>query len=222
MIHFSDVHFSYGDQTFGLTVGDLRVDAGERVAIVGPSGSGKTTLVNLASGVLVPQSGSITTNALQLTACDESRRRRFRLCNIGFVFQEFALLDYLSVRDNIRLPFLLGADSHAPTARDEQVAQLADSVGLGRFLDRYPRHLSFGERQRVAICRALIASPKIVVADEPTGNLDPTRSTEVLQILNDHVKQSGATLLMVTHNMGLLDQFDRTIDVTDFAQVTCQ
>ncbi|NOX58736.1 MAG: ABC transporter ATP-binding protein [Planctomycetes bacterium] len=215
MIRFSNVRFQYADQTFGLTIPDLELNQGERVAIVGPSGSGKTTLVYLATGVLRPESGSITVKGSAISSADESTRRQFRIQNIGFVFQEFALLEYLTVRDNILLAYRIGAK--ATDTEGARANELAESVGLKARLDRYPRHLSFGERQRVAICRAMATSPPIIVADEPTGNLDAARSADVVRILSDHVKASNATLVMVTHDATVIGGFDRTIDVTQFA-----
>jgi putative ABC transport system ATP-binding protein len=219
MIQFANVEFTYPDQAFTLSIHDLSIDDGEQVAIVGPSGSGKTTLVNLAAGTLVPQQGSIISCDTKLIGLDDAARRRFRLERIGMVFQEFALLDYLSVRDNILLPYRLGALKMSGDAR-VRAEELAQGVGVSRQLDRYPRQLSFGERQRVAICRALVTSPAIVIADEPTGNLDAATTKEVMTILADRVKQSAATLIMVTHNLELIDRFDRTIDVTQFAVAT--
>ncbi len=216
MIQFTNVEFTYPDHTFGLTIQNLSIIDGERVAIVGPSGSGKTTLVKLMSGALIQQRGTIISCDTKLTNLNDRALRQFRLKRIGFVFQEFALLDYLNVRDNILLPCRLGAEPMSPEARDRAEA-LARSVGLHRHLDRYPQKLSFGERQRVAICRAIVTSPSIVLADEPTGNLDGTTADEVISILDDCVQQSGATLIVVTHNLELTNRFDRTIDVSEFA-----
>jgi len=133
------------------------------------------------------------------------------------VFQEFELLDYLSVRDNVLLPFYVNGSLDLTGAVREAVEQLAVSMELGDKLDRFPRTLSHGERQRVAICRALIASPELLVADEPTGNLDPATTQSILNLLLAHVEQRRATLLVVTHNHALLDAFDRVIDVAEFA-----
>ncbi len=221
MVQFTDVEFTYPDRAFAVSIPELAVDDGQHVAIVGPSGSGKSTLVNLIAGALIPQKGSITTCDTKLTGLDDAARRRFRLKRIGMVFQEFSLLEYLNVRDNILLPFRLGALT-MPSDANDRADQLAQSVGLDRHLTRYPRQLSFGERQRIAICRALITSPSIVLADEPTGNLDAATTNEVMAILTDRAKASKATLIMVTHNIELLNRFDRTIDVTQFATAAHQ
>ncbi|GJM23670.1 MAG: ABC transporter ATP-binding protein [Phycisphaerae bacterium] len=219
MIQFTNVEFTYPDQAFAMSIPELSIRNGEHVAVVGPSGSGKTTLLALVAGALTPQSGSVTCGERNLSQLDESARRRFRLEHVGMVFQEFALLEYLSVRDNVLLPYRLGALKVSEDSRD-RAEELARSVGLDKHLDRYPQKLSFGERQRVAICRALVTSPSIVLADEPTGNLDDTTTDEVMTILINSVRQSSATLIMVTHNRRLLDRFDRTIDVTQFAVAT--
>ncbi|HNO80024.1 MAG TPA: ABC transporter ATP-binding protein [Phycisphaerae bacterium] len=215
MVQFTNVEFAYPDHAFAMSIPGLSVDDGQHVAIIGPSGSGKSTLVNLIAGALVPQKGSITTCNTKLTGLDDAARRRFRLKHIGMVFQEFALLDYLNVRDNILLPYRLGALA-MPADASERADKLAQSVGLDRHLKRHPQQLSFGERQRVAICRALVTAPSLVLADEPTGNLDAATTNEVMTILANCVKASNATLIMVTHNTELMDRFDRTIDVTQF------
>ncbi len=215
MIQFTNVEFTYPNHRFSLSVPDLTIEEGERVAVVGPSGSGKTTLVNLISGELTQQRGTIISCNTKLTDLRDDARRQFRLNRIGFVFQEFALLEYLTVRDNILLPFRLGA-RELIQADCDRAEELAGSLGIDRHLDRYPRELSFGERQRIAICRAIVTPPSIVLADEPTGNLDGETANEVISILVENVKRSGATLIVVTHNLQLTSRFDRTIDVGAF------
>lgn len=218
MIEISRLRFSYGPGAFALEVPELCIARGEKVAFVGPSGTGKTTLIHLIAGIFAPEAGSIRVGDFDLTSQPEHRRRVFRISRVGLVFQEFELLEYLSVRENILLPFYVNAAlTLSPTVRQAAV-DLALSMNLGDKLQRRPGTLSHGERQRVAICRALIAGPELLIADEPTGNLDADTARSILSILLREVDQRNATLLMVTHNRGLLDAFDRVIDVAGFAR----
>lgn len=213
MIAVRDLSFSYGAGAFQLNVPSLDIARGEKVAFIGPSGCGKTTLVSLICGVLKARRGSVHIDGDEMTALNDADRRALRIRRIGFVFQEFELLDYLRVRDNILLPFML---TNALTLTDEirsAARKLADATGITDKLARFPSTLSQGEKQRVAICRALVTSPGLVVADEPTGNLDPRASGDILKLLVDQTQQHNATLLCVTHNHTLLDAFDRVIDV---------
>ena len=218
MIAVQDLRFGYGDGAFALEVPVLRVETGEKVAFIGPSGSGKTTLVYLIAGILKPQSGSIRVGEAEITGRNDWWLRDFRISNIGFVFQEFELLDYLSVRDNMLLPYYVNGSLKPTPQVHRTVEHLAESMGLLGKLKRYPRTLSHGERQRVAICRALTTAPEMVIADEPTGNLDPTAAEATLSLLLGEVERRGMTLLMVTHNHALLKSFDRVVDVREFAR----
>jgi len=194
----------------------LRIDAGEKIAFVGPSGSGKTTLLNLISGIVVPEQGQVRVANQEISCWSDSRRRNFRISKIGFVFQQFDLIEYLNVLDNILLPFWIN-ESLALTVKDRQRArQLAEAVGLSDKLTRLPKQLSQGEQQRVAICRALVNQPDLIFADEPTGNLDPTNKQRILEILFDQVQCNHQTLIAVTHDMGILQGFDRIIDFSQF------
>lgn len=198
------------------------VPAGTKLAVVGPSGSGKTTLLNLAAGILVPSSGTVKTNDVEISELSEARRRDFRVSNIGLVFQEFELLEHLTVLDNILLPCRITSKVKLDQRLRERAVELADQVGIGDKLARYVRRLSQGERQRVAICRALLLEPPLLLCDEPTGNLDPANKEHVLEILFDYVRKSNSTLLAVTHDLGLVDAFDETFDVGQFhAEGTC-
>jgi putative ABC transport system ATP-binding protein len=216
MIAIHSILFSYGQNGFCLNIPELSVEKGEKVAVIGPNGSGKTTLLNLIAGIITPERGSIAVGDVQVDGLSDDARRDFRITNVGFVFQDFQLLDYLNVLDNILHPYrITGA-----LTLDEQVrarAQtLAQEMYIGDKLNRLPNDLSQGEKQRVAICRALLPWPKLILADEATGNLDPVNKTRILELLFGAVEDHDATLLAVTHNHELLTRFDRTVDFQTF------
>lgn len=207
------VVFRYPGSPEALTLPGLDLPAGGRSAIVGPSGSGKTTLLHLLAGILVPASGSVNIQGFAMHAATPAARRRYRIERIGLIFQEFELLEHLTVRENIRLPFLLHRGHPSEAAAESRVRALTERAGIARYLDRKPARLSQGERQRVALCRALITDPPIVLADEPTGNLDPETTHRVLESLFDEIARHDATLVMVTHDRSLLPHFDRVIEL---------
>ncbi|MFH1748993.1 MAG: ABC transporter ATP-binding protein [Planctomycetota bacterium] len=217
MIRIKELHFCYRPGAFAFQVADLHIAPGEKVAFIGPSGAGKTTLISLIAGILTPQRGTILVNGIDLAGATDRHRRDFRIARIGFVFQEFELLDYLCVRDNILLPYYLNNTLQLTSAARRHATELATTMGLQDKLSRHPRTLSHGERQRVAICRALSVAPRLLIADEPTGNLDPDKARASVALLRNEVDRRGATLLMVTHNHTLLEDFDRVIDITSFA-----
>ena len=216
MIELKNVGFRYAPEGFSLSVPELRVEPGERVAAIGPSGSGKTTLLNLVSGIEVPSAGEVHTAGVRVDGLSAAARRAFRITRVGFVFQGFLLLDYLDVLQNILYPYRLHSDLRLNGEVRKHAAQLAERLGIADLLDRRPDALSHGERQRVAIARALITSPPLVLADEPTGNLDPESRDQALDLLFAQCEALGATLLTVTHDHGVLDRFDRVIDVANW------
>jgi len=218
MIAIEDLRFGYANGAFSMEIPALQVTRGQKVAFIGPSGSGKTTLVCLIAGILTPRTGSIAVGGTDLARRSDAWRRDFRISKIGFVFQEFELLEYLSVRDNMLLPYYLNATLELTPQVYRTVEGLAASMDLHEKLKRYPKTLSHGERQRVAICRALTTSPDIVIADEPTGNLDPKTAEATLSLLLGEVERRQMTLLMVTHNYALLDAFDHVVDVQEFTR----
>jgi putative ABC transport system ATP-binding protein len=219
MITLSQLKFAYGSE-FELAIEQLDIEAGERVAIVGPSGSGKTTLLNLLAGILVPKAGTVQIGTNPLSQQSETQRRLFRLQNIGLVFQEFELVEYLSTLDNILLPYRLNKSMILTKEVKQRAGELAKRLEVEDKLHRFPNRLSQGERQRVAICRALINSPSILLTDEPTGNLDPINKMRVLELLMDVVKSDNHTLITVTHDHDLIDHFDRVIDFSLLYQPT--
>ena len=216
MISLKELHFSYGRSDFQLLIDELILEEGPSVAVIGPSGSGKTTLLNLVAGIMVPQVGNITINGTEITKLEDTARRNFRIANMGLVFQEFELLGYLNVLDNILLPYRISPELELDQRVRERAVKLSESVGIADKLKRYTGQMSQGERQRVAVCRALLTRPHLLLADEPTGNLDSKNKGRVLDILFDYTKQTGATLLSVTHDLSLVERFDRVIDFQDF------
>ncbi len=186
---------------------------GEFVAIIGRSGSGKSTLLNLISGIDRIDSGDIRLNGQSLTTLNEHQRTLFRRKNIGFVFQFFNLIPTLTVIETVTLPLeLLGVD--LPTAR-VRAASLLDQVGLADRLDTFPDRLSGGEQQRVAIARALVHDPLLVLADEPTGNLDEETGQQVLELLDRLSRQVGKNMILVTHNIENTRHADRIVALQD-------
>lgn len=218
MIKLTDLQFTYPTGKFHLNIGDLLVQAGEKVAVIGPSGSGKTTLLNLMAGILAPKAGSAKVDGFEISVQNDKARRDYRIANIGFVFQDFGLIDFLHVRDNILHPYRITKALKMNSNVRLRARLLAEQMGLGDKLGRYPTDLSHGERQRVAICRALLPEPKLILADEATGNLDPDTKIHILELLFHAVSDHKATLLAVTHDQELLHYFDRVIDFRDFLQ----
>ena len=216
MIELRDVRFEYTRGGFSLRVPDLEISPGTRAAAIGPSGSGKTTLLNLISGIERPEAGQIETAGMRIDKLSPAARRSFRITNIGFVFQDFLLLDYLDVLQNILYPYRLHHDLRLDDAAHARAQRLAADLGIDRLLKRRPDELSQGERQRVAIARALVTAPTLVLADEPTGNLDPATKQHALDLLFEQCNALSMTLLMVTHDHGLLDRFDQVVDVSAF------
>ena len=216
MLSIRALEFGYADSDFALAIEALEVAAGEKVAVIGPSGSGKTTLLNLASGIIKSERGSITVADTQIERLSDAQRRDFRINNIGFVFQDFELIDYLNVFDNIIHPYRISRALKLTAGVKQRARELAGRADIGDKLGRYTGELSQGEKQRVAICRALLPGPKLVFADEATGNLDPRNKGRILDLLFDNVAEHGATLLAVTHDHELLPRFDRVVDFLEF------
>lgn len=193
---------------------NLALNGGERVAIVGESGSGKSTLLHLAGGLEHPTSGTVRVGGSDLGSLSEGERTRLRRQRMGIVFQAFHLIPTLTALENVTLPLELSGLARAGAARRKAQAQL-QQVGLGAKPDRYPEQLSGGEQQRVAIARALVHRPILILADEPTGNLDSNTGERVFQLLLEQVEDSGAALLMVTHSEALAARVDRRLRMVD-------
>ncbi len=221
MISLRDVAFRFPAGGFQLHIQQLDIATASHVAIAGPSGSGKTTILNLMAGILVPASGSVTVNGCQISALPDAERRVFRLQKIGFVFQNFDLVSYLSVLDNILIAARIDRRVSVTTALRSRARDLAAQVGIGDKCDVYPGMLSQGEQQRVAIARALLLQPDIILADEATGNLDPDNKAAIMDLLLSQAQSCGATIVAVTHDHDLLGRFHRVVDFRDLLVKTC-
>ncbi len=192
---------------------DLEVDAGELMAIVGPSGSGKSTILNIITGIDRPTAGTVAVTGRELNELDEEQLAVWRGEHVGVVFQFFQLLPTLTARENVMLPLDFARLGSVGERADRAAARLRQ-VGLGDHLDQFPAELSGGEQQRVAIARALACDPSILVADEPTGNLDTDSASEMFSVLSD-VNALGTTVVYVTHDLTLAERAHRVVSIRD-------
>lgn len=192
----------------------FEVPAGDFVAVVGPSGSGKSTLLLALGGMLSPASGEICLNGTSLYRLDPEQRAQVRREKIGFLFQTFNLVPYLSAMENVKIPLMLGGLS--PAAQGERAAALLERVGLAERLDHKPRELSVGQQQRVALARMLANDPPVILADEPTGNLDPETRDEIMDFLQA-LHREGRTIVMVTHDPQVTQRAKRCLRIVDGA-----
>ena len=215
MLKVNDLYKTYqvGKTTYEVLKGvSLEIEKGQFVAVMGPSGSGKTTLLNILAGLDTPTSGQVLLTGRDMTTVRESQMAAFRREHLGFVFQEFNLLDTFTVRDNIFLPLVLSGQRFADM--QPKLTPLARRLGIEALLGKYPYEISGGQKQRVAVARALITGPQLILADEPTGALD-SRSSEELLTLFDQINGSGQTLLMVTHSVRAACYASRVLFIKD-------
>jgi putative ABC transport system ATP-binding protein len=204
-------HYQRGVEKVRALAGvSFTIEPGEFIALVGPSGSGKSTLLQLLGGMDLPTSGSLRIAERELTTLSDAERTRLRRDTLGFVFQDFGLLPVLTVEENIALPRTLGKIQEGPS-----VATLLERVGLSHRKNHRPHQLSGGEMQRAAIARALVRRPKILLADEPTGNLDSVSGASILALLKELNHDEGITLIVVTHNETLATAADRLLTLKD-------
>ena len=205
---------SYGGARPRLVLRDVTLElaAGEYVALMGESGVGKSTLLNLIAGLDEPDAGSVVLDGVSITGLTDAERTQLRRRRIGFVFQAFHLLPHLTVAQNVALPLALNGVS--PSEQAARVDRMLDAVALGAAASSFPRELSGGEMQRAAIARALIHRPQLILADEPTGNLDKDAAAQVLALLREQVKQEGSTGVLVTHSPVAAATADRVVTLT--------
>jgi putative ABC transport system ATP-binding protein len=205
LVQVEDLRKEFGNVR-ALAGVSFRVEAGEWIAIMGPSGSGKTTLINILGGLDTPTSGQAIVDAIDVGRLDESGLTRFRAQKIGFIFQQFHLVPYLTALENVML-----AQYFHSTTDEKEARQALERVGLGDRIEHLPGKLSGGEQQRVAVARALINHPKLILADEPTGNLDEANEETVIQLFHE-LHREGHTILMVTHAPSIGRLADRRIE----------
>lgn len=201
-----------GNQVQALTNVSFSVEQGEYVAIMGESGSGKTTLLNILASLDKPTSGSVCLNGIELASIKEKQLAAFRRENLGFVFQDFNLLDTFSLKDNIFLPLVLAGESFGEM--NERLVPIAKLLGISHILDKYPYEVSGGQKQRAAVARALITDPELILADEPTGALDSKAADNLLSLFSS-INDAGQTILMVTHSVKAASQAKRVLFIKD-------
>jgi putative ABC transport system ATP-binding protein len=216
MLLARDLQFAYPSGEFALRVPEFHAEAGETLGISGPSGTGKTTFMRLLSGILKAGAGEVSVGGESLGKLTPGQRRALRMEKLGLVFQDFELLDYLSVEDNILLPARLHRGVNA--ALRESARELVDRLEMTRHWKHLTGELSQGERQRVAVARALAHGPRAVLADEPTSSLDSKRKTLVMDLLTAYAKEKSAALVVVTHDVELFSRLDRTVNGEAWAQ----
>lgn len=206
--------YEIGDsRVFALSNVNLKIKRGDFLAVVGPSGSGKSTLLYTIGGLLTPTKGDVVVNGVSIYGLTSKERARFRRENIGFIFQTFELIQYLTALENVMLPlFLAGVSSDE---QQERAREALDKVGLAKKGFSQPTELSVGEQQRVAIARGIVNNPAILLADEPTGNLDQKTGSKIVQTLRELHEIDGLTLIIVTHNLRLAKLADRIVEIVD-------
>jgi putative ABC transport system ATP-binding protein len=215
MIEMHDLTKAYRTadiETTALSNINLEVNAGEFIAIMGPSGCGKSTLLNVLGMLDSPDSGRYAFNSEDIADYPESKLAEIRKLNIGFIFQSFNLVDELTVAENVMLPLLY--QQVAVAERDQRVQSQLERVGIAHRANHRPQQLSGGQQQRVAVARAVVTNPKLILADEPTGNLDTTNGEEVLELLSQ-LNVDGTTIIMVTHDQGHADHASRVVHMLD-------
>lgn len=216
MLQISDLKKAYslpdGTKLPVLDVPQFQLDAGEQVVLVGESGGGKTTLLHCIAGILAPDSGKITIDAIEMTKLSEAGRDRVRAAKLGYVFQTFNLLAGFTALENVRLGMTFASGKHDVG----RATELLDRVGLSDRLHHKPAGLSVGQQQRVAVARALANRPRLLLADEPTANIDPGNQQVIIDLIRECCREENIALLMVTHSTQVSEQFQRVVSLADF------
>lgn len=220
IVDLTDVTFAWPGHKPLLAVSRLQVNAGERVFVAGPSGSGKSTLLGLIAGIHLPTSGCVTMFGADTRALSASARDRLRGAEMGFVFQQFNLIPYLSVLDNVLLPVSFSAARRerlgSTAEREQQADALLAHLGLSGHINQQPAaKLSVGQQQRVAVARALLGKPKLIICDEPTSALDTQSRDNFLEVIANECQRNNAALIFVSHDQSLATHFDRHLDMHD-------
>jgi len=221
-IHLEDLVFGYDRRKPVLQVSELTVETGKRVFLYGPSGCGKTTLLGLITGVLKPQQGSCMVLGKEMTRLSAPARDRHRGSEMGYIFQSFNLIPYLTVRQNVALPCQVHKRRRKSIVAHtvaKEVERLVERLGLETHIDHNVKKLSTGQQQRVAIARAVIGRPSLVIADEPTSALDTDRRQDFLKLLFEVCDEAQATLVFVSHDRSLMERFDENISLTEISRV---
>jgi putative ABC transport system ATP-binding protein len=213
MIEIEELRFAYPGTPSLLDIKQFRVEPSEKVMLRGPSGSGKSTLLNLMAGILKPHAGRLRVCGKDITHQHESAARDFRVNNIGFIFQDFALLDYLNLADNILLPYRINPSLKLTNDVRSRMKRWLEELGIVAKAASHPPQLSFGERQRAAIARAMIAAPKLVLADEPTANLDKANALKTIELILSSAARDKAAVVVVSHDESLAQFFDRVVEM---------
>ena len=216
MIRLRDVEKEYENGTHALHGVSLTIEDGEFIFLVGPSGSGKSTIIKLLTGEIVPSNGRVSVNGFNLSNISERQIPLLRR-SIGVIFQDFRLIEKKTVYEN--LSFAMRAVGASPRTIRSRIPYVLELVGLEGKTDQYPHELSGGEQQRVAIARALVNNPNTIIADEPTGNLDPARSLEIMRLLN-RINELGTTVVIVTHERDLVNRFHKRVVLLEGGYIT--
>jgi len=213
MLATKDLFFQYANSSFQLQIQDLALQSGQSLAIIGASGCGKSTLLSLLSGLELSYSGSVMIDNQPLHALSTTENRVLRLNQMGYVFQEFSMVEYLSIYDNIIHPYRINIALQFSTTVQQRARQLAQEYTISHCLSSFGHAISKGEAQRAAICRALIHQPKLVFADEPSSHLDPLNAKKVFSQLTRYCRQQDAILVVATHDYTYLEQFDHVVQL---------
>ncbi len=217
-VKISNLSFSWPGGAFALEIDQLQLQPGERAFIYGPSGSGKTTFLNLVSGVLAPQRGTIEIGGQDICQLSGARRDRFRAAHMGVIFQQLNLIPFLSVHDNIRLPLVFSRDKTPGSDIDIRIEQLVKQLQLDlSLLYRRADQLSVGQQQRVALARSLVNRPALLIADEPTSALDQDSRDAFINLMNQTAAESNSTVLFVSHDRSLQSHFQQSFDIAELA-----